>query len=228
MICWIPTENRSKYKFCFGKKYSMRMKLLQDRVYISSAAYGLLSVLNCGYRTAVNTAAAFITPALFPIWTAADNSDCIRRADISTFSAGDAAAGDVKLLCAHTGMVGCQHCFCSGGISGNPVSVMPVDCCFDFCQFLRSRFHLFFQFGRRIDVIVYQSTVRNDQCVNSLKIQPALSQFAFQERTCGTYACSAWNDSIYNGNVKKVGDDVLLKLARFFGVSTDFLLGITH
>ena len=32
---------------------------------------------------------------------------------------------------------------------------------------------------------------------------------------------------IENGNVKKVGDDVLLKLARFFGVSTDFLLGIT-
>ena len=33
---------------------------------------------------------------------------------------------------------------------------------------------------------------------------------------------------IENGNVKKVGDDVLLKLARFFGVSTDFLLGITN
>ena len=32
---------------------------------------------------------------------------------------------------------------------------------------------------------------------------------------------------IENGNVKKVGDDALLKLARFFGVSTDFLLGIT-
>ena len=32
---------------------------------------------------------------------------------------------------------------------------------------------------------------------------------------------------IENANVKKVGDDVLLKLARFFGVSTDFLLGIT-
>ena len=32
---------------------------------------------------------------------------------------------------------------------------------------------------------------------------------------------------IENGNVKKVGDDVLLKLSRFFGVSTDFLLGIT-
>ena len=28
--------------------------------------------------------------------------------------------------------------------------------------------------------------------------------------------------------MKKVGDDVLLKLARFFGVSTDFLLGITN
>ncbi len=61
----------------------MRIKLLQNRVYISSAAYGLLSVLNCGYRTAVNTAAAFITPALFPIWTATDDSDRIRRADIS-------------------------------------------------------------------------------------------------------------------------------------------------
>ena len=33
---------------------------------------------------------------------------------------------------------------------------------------------------------------------------------------------------IENGNVKKIGDDVLLKLARFFGVSTDFLLGITN
>lgn len=33
---------------------------------------------------------------------------------------------------------------------------------------------------------------------------------------------------IENGNVKKVGDDVLMKLARFFGVSTDFLLGITN
>ena len=33
---------------------------------------------------------------------------------------------------------------------------------------------------------------------------------------------------IENGNVKKVGDDVLLKLARFFGVSADFLLGITN
>ena len=33
---------------------------------------------------------------------------------------------------------------------------------------------------------------------------------------------------IENGNVKKVGDDALLKLARFFGVSTDFLLGITN
>ena len=33
---------------------------------------------------------------------------------------------------------------------------------------------------------------------------------------------------IENGNVKKVGDDVLLKLARFFGVPTDFLLGITN
>ena len=33
---------------------------------------------------------------------------------------------------------------------------------------------------------------------------------------------------IENGNVKKVGDDVLLKLARFFGVSTDYLLGITN
>ena len=33
---------------------------------------------------------------------------------------------------------------------------------------------------------------------------------------------------IESGNVKKVGDDVLLKLARFFGVSTDFLLGITN
>ena len=33
---------------------------------------------------------------------------------------------------------------------------------------------------------------------------------------------------IENGNVKKVGDDILLKLARFFGVSTDFLLGITN
>ena len=32
---------------------------------------------------------------------------------------------------------------------------------------------------------------------------------------------------IENGNVKKVGDDVLLKLSAFFGVSTDFLLGIT-
>ena len=61
----------------------MRMKLLQDRVYMFSAAFGLFPVLNCGYRTAVNTAAAFITPALFPIWTAADDSDRIRRADIS-------------------------------------------------------------------------------------------------------------------------------------------------
>ena len=33
---------------------------------------------------------------------------------------------------------------------------------------------------------------------------------------------------VENGNVKKVGDDVLLKLAKFFGVSTDFLLGITN
>ncbi len=32
---------------------------------------------------------------------------------------------------------------------------------------------------------------------------------------------------IENGNVKKVGDDVLMKLAAFFGVSVDFLLGIT-
>ena len=33
---------------------------------------------------------------------------------------------------------------------------------------------------------------------------------------------------IENGNVKKVGDDVLLKLSKFFGVSTDFLLGVTN
>ena len=33
---------------------------------------------------------------------------------------------------------------------------------------------------------------------------------------------------IENGNVKKVGDDVLMKLSKFFGVSTDFLLGITN
>ena len=33
---------------------------------------------------------------------------------------------------------------------------------------------------------------------------------------------------IENGNVKKVGDDVLLKLARFFGVSTDFLFVFTN
>ena len=32
---------------------------------------------------------------------------------------------------------------------------------------------------------------------------------------------------IENGTVKRVSDDVLLKLARFFGVSTDFLLGVT-
>lgn len=32
---------------------------------------------------------------------------------------------------------------------------------------------------------------------------------------------------IENGNVKKVGDDVLRRLSRFFNVSADFLLGIT-
>lgn len=32
---------------------------------------------------------------------------------------------------------------------------------------------------------------------------------------------------IENGQVRKVGDDVLLKLAKYFGVSTDFLLGLT-